>query len=140
MKKVGLITLLRGNYGSVLQCYATKKYIDSLGYNCIILENEVDNKYIHKIKSLSRLLFRSIRYPGYFNDWKNMRNSMKKEIRFLTNESALGIDNFIDKNINPVKKKYSELKVIGNSDEWSFFITGSDQVWNPSRYVDDFFF
>lgn len=140
MKKIGLVTYLRGNYGSVLQCYATKTYIESLGYECIVLENEISNNYYDKWKKMLRLLIRSIRYPGYFSDWKTMKKSMKKELSFLTEESGKKIDTFIGKSIKIIKLKQSEFKKIGYNKEWSFFIVGSDQVWNPSRYVDDFYF
>ena len=57
MKKIGLITLYQNNYGSVLQCYATKKYLEEKGYivEVLYLSNNYTEKLLHKLKKLLTL-------------------------------------------------------------------------------------
>lgn len=141
MKKVGLITLFRNNYGSILQCYATKKYIESLGYDCVVFEEKKNNGNIfNKIIRGSKILYRSIKYNGYFESFKNMRNAMKKEINYLSIESKELMDKFINENLKPQIVTYDEIKKRAKDEEYIAFVVGSDQVWNASRDVSKFNF
>ena len=36
-KKIGQVTYWNNNYGSILQCYATQKIIEDLGYEPVLL-------------------------------------------------------------------------------------------------------
>ena len=43
--KIGLVTYFRENYGSSLQCFATKKYLESCGYRIQVLERRERSGY-----------------------------------------------------------------------------------------------
>ena len=51
MKRIGIVTLYKDNYGSELQCYATKHYLESLGYHCDVLNEQYKgiDKFFHKL-------------------------------------------------------------------------------------------
>lgn len=141
MKKIGLITLFRDNYGSALQCYATKTILLSLGYECIVIERKDEPNVIkRRVKKTIDLLLTTLRHPDYFKIYFMIRKSSKKEIGYLTSDSSSAIDSFIQNEICPTRLNDIELKILGYSEEYYKFIVGSDQIWNPSRKLDPYFF
>jgi hypothetical protein len=44
MNRIGLVTIYSKNYGSVLQCYATKKFLRNEGITCDTLYHKIDGK------------------------------------------------------------------------------------------------
>lgn len=108
MKKIGILTFQRSaNFGAQLQAYALQKTVEKLGYNVEVINysmtgNNLKDKWIYNTK----LLVKSI-----------LLNPMKyKKFR---------------KNYNLSKKKYTDRNIETANQEYSCFITGSDQVWNP---------
>ena len=115
MKKIGIITINDfGNYGNRLQCYAVQHYLEDMGYS-------VEN------------IYNTYRRSGF------IVNSIKKVIQLLKYFS-------VRKNIDGRNRSFSEFnKHIKFSkecilrgrfhkkltDQYDFFIAGSDQVWNP---------
>ena len=47
---IGLITLYRDNFGSILQAYASYSYIKSLGFCCDILQYKYKANLVEKLK------------------------------------------------------------------------------------------
>ena len=56
MKNVGLVTFWDYNYGSSLQCYATKTVIKSFGYRCDLIEEKHTGRAT-KYKNIFKKLF-----------------------------------------------------------------------------------
>lgn len=111
MKKVGIVTINDyNNYGNRLQNYAVEKILQKLDIDVVTLKNEPcsntkENFWLRKIKSC-------------FN----------KDSYSNIEERKLCFENF-NKYINFSKNKIS---VFSKLNEYDFFITGSDQVWNPN--------
>ena len=82
MKKVGLVTLWKRNYGSALQCYATKYILERMGYQCILLYRTFPGikRYTYYVCELLRLIFKSFRYKGYFTKYMSFRAAGKRSI------------------------------------------------------------
>lgn len=141
MKKIGLITFYSGNYGSILQCYSSKRFIESLGYDCNIIDiDQSEKKFERKIISGFRFVYRSLRYKDYFNNRKIMKNASKQEIKILSERSLALLNQFVCNNFQPKKYNWDELCNLGKSKEYIAFLVGSDQVWNASRDIDQFWF
>ena len=131
--QVGIITL-HGytNYGNKLQNYALQETVNGLGY-------EVNTIIIRKSKNSENVLVRKIK--------KIFKNSPKKIIEILSERKKKMT--FYENNKELVDDRTRNFKVFSQeylhetfwSDDfdnlskldksYKFFITGSDQVWNP---------
>lgn len=116
--KIGIITFHKAiNYGAVLQSYALQKKIEEMGYTVEIIDY-VDKLYEHyKIKESGNFLVKVLK--RMFN--KYIRIKQKK------------FQDFIYENLNISDKTYnkSNIETTLNQADYQFFLTGSDQVWNP---------
>ncbi|GKX31764.1 hypothetical protein SH1V18_42440 [Vallitalea longa] len=132
-KKVGIITL-HGyeNYGNKLQNYALQEVIKNLGYlpHTVVIQEvyKNENKCLRIFKKAIKMSFKEL--------FKNLVEKIDKR-KFYYENKAL-----IDKRIKCFKKfsqihlnekfyNNSNLELEKISSEYDFFITGSDQVWNP---------
>jgi len=124
-KKVAILTINdNNNYGNRLQNYAVQETLKSLGYDAETILNLEDywtgNHLFYLERIIKWFLKRFInkpRFKRYFNFLK-----FSKKIK----HSRIAIDdNHIPDNL---------------SDYYDYFVTGSDQVWNPSfkrlSYID----
>lgn len=108
-KKVGIVTIQSINYGNRLQNYALQEIIKKLNFD------------VYSIKRFDETL--SIK--------EKVSECIKKVLQHLMFSKILNFKKF-DKNI-----QYSNYRVgvnfapEGLSDSFDYFITGSDQVWNP---------
>lgn len=125
MLKIAIITINdNNNYGNRLQNYALQQYL----FNKIKIERVDTIWYDPKYKYMSQVDIISWKtWIKYIINWKNQRDYLKKE--FLK-------DNIRMYNIAKFTKKIKtklEFKIRDNlSREYDYFITGSDQVWNPN--------
>lgn len=120
------------NQGGVLQRYALcevlKKYsdtVDSLWYdNELLLENnwKILYPWICKKGRNIKLLVK------LFLNWKNLRKDFIKGSNYKVIQRDTLIKSFADRYIN-IKYNVDYEKV---SEEYDYFIVGSDQVWNPN--------
>ncbi len=131
MRKVAIITL-RGyfNYGNRLQNYALQESLKSLGFYVETIKNNTKNIIgkNNKIKKLSRLKNKS---P------KLICKILNKKIATYLNRKI------IDERIKVFRKftldyiKETNFMILDDniidmlSDRYDYFVTGSDQVWNP---------
>ena len=128
MKKIGIITLYRDNFGSILQAYATYSFTKSLGNDCVILQIKYSKDIWSKLRKVPILLYRCIRYKNYYHDWRLLRETSKKEINLLSSDTKKKMDNFID---STFKIEECDVKCLEKVNlKYDYFITGSDQVWN----------
>jgi len=128
MKKIGLITFFKDNFGSILQCYATKKYVESLGFECTVLF-EKENIFFLKIRRLPTFLKKIITDRNFLKK----RKIIKKIGTSLSMESKRNMDIFIDKELQPRGCTFEELKKLNYG--FDKFIVGSDQVWNANNHI-----
>ena len=122
---IGILTFhYAHNFGAVLQAYALKKYIESIGYECQILDyrnNKIKERYARDLP-LNDLL----RKRDYFCPWrwKNIKKAVnvKQNSQLDWERQYDEFDRFINVYLKPVPfSKYYRCSSI-------FF--GSDQIWN----------
>lgn len=128
MKKIGIVTLYRDNFGSILQAYSTYSFITSLGNDCTILQEKNNKNFFAKIKKISTILYRCIRYKEYYTDRKCLIDASKQEINLLSLNTKKKMDKFVDYTFKIEECDTNNLKILNS--KYDFFITGSDQVWN----------
>lgn len=109
MKKVAIITINSINFGNRLQNYALQKVIDSLGYKAYTIKREHipwnKKNIIEYMKDFARTLLGTRK--GLY-------------IRFNINNICFSRHYALVNKVENNLKKY-----------YDFFVTGSDQVWNP---------
>lgn len=114
-KKIGIITINDfNNYGNRLQCYAVQHYLENMGYIVENIYNE--NNSNNFITNRGRLFIRQL------------RNFSKRKIIAIRNQNFYEFNKYI---------KFSKECIINGqfskdlNEKYDFFITGSDQIWNP---------
>ncbi len=142
--KVALFTFFRNNFGSFLQCYSTKTVLEKNGWTCNVFEVCKEKGILHsfenKLRSLNKAIRINNRYSGYLG--KLVANRLKRRGKAidLSNGTHAQIDQAINEYLKPINEREKDLLKLGLDPTYSFFITGSDQVWNPSIFVPDYFF
>lgn len=139
-KKIGLITFYNNNFGSILQCYATKTVLESMGYACDVLD--IKNNDIKSNKSIiSQCVFKlcfiiknSLHDPSFFQRWVKTH----KEPDPLQSGSLYLMEEFVNEEICPIS--YTEKDIVNLASDYWAFIVGSDQVWNVTRKMPDYYF
>lgn len=110
MLKIGILTINDNyNYGNRLQNYATQEFLKEMNIIAETIKNE-NNRYIEKFKRLVRFFIKHKKY-------KREKNFIKFNNQYIIFSKYL---------IN------YKLKKIRFKNKYDFFITGSDQVWNPT--------
>lgn len=126
MKKVGIITLTDyNNYGNRLQNYALQETIKKMNIEVITVKNYSSKHYISIVQIKKQMDL----YVEYLKEkiWK------AKTIEEVSKAKRYKVfKEFSDKYINETDYFITE-KSIPKKDllEYSYFIAGSDQVWNP---------
>ena len=132
-KKVGIITL-HGyhNYGNRLQNYALQETIKELGFDVetvVVVSGNTSDNLIEKLSKISTMSRKEV--------YKKILNKIKQKTNYYFNKKLIHQRIKVFKDFS---KKYLSEKVYycSNNDElknlslkYDFFITGSDQVWNP---------
>lgn len=107
---ISIVTVYNSlNYGSFLQAYALKTYLESLGHNVSFLETKARNPLKQTIRSTIKKALKL--------DIKGARFQVKKYINF-------------DKVIKEFKLCKNNESSLNSQD---IFIFGSDEIWNISR-------
>lgn len=111
--KYGICTFYYNNrnYGAILQAYALRKVVESLGVEAEMIS------YTNRTKV----------YSALFNIKKNLRRQHYLSSDFASRCSA--IDSFRDS--IPHSKLYYSNTISRINGDYDGFIVGSDQVWNP---------
>lgn len=138
--KIGLVTFFRNNYGSALQCYATKKFLQKNDYECDVLYEYSYGyeKLKNRIKYLSKIALCSLLYREFAKNRKEIKRSERKAA--LSIESKFLIDWFCETVLQPKGLEYSLLNDKRFADVYDFFIAGSDQIWGGGYLVRPFMF
>lgn len=132
-KLVGIITIHdNNNIGNVLQRYAMQKILIKKNFYPIELHVKTKKKnYLKKIKIKFYNILLHIHYKILFKRFKLLFKK-KKNISIKNNI-------FVNKNINQKKFDYSSLFKKKISEKFSFFLAGSDVIWNPYAFVNGYY-
>lgn len=104
MKKVGIVTIVSGNYGNRLQNYALQTVLHDMGYDVSTIRR-ADTSILLIIKNY-------IHYLWHTND----------STQFFK----------FDKKIKWSKNSWDERSQLSKlSNQYDYFVAGSDQIWNP---------
>lgn len=133
-KKIGIITL-NGyfNYGNRLQNYATEYILESLGFEVETIINTTKKEVVHK-----RSLLEKVYEMGLYNIVIKIKDKIWSYINKDKIEKYEGIKR---KKFKKFSKEYlneSHYEISINNIphdinlKYDYFITGSDQVWNPT--------
>ena len=131
--KVGIVTLpLHTNYGGILQSYALKTAIESLGHEAIVFDQKNKTWFPTLWKApfiyMKRGLLKAVkgsRGPEVFKEYR-----IRREFPVV----AAHLAPFVKGNISPkLLNGFSEINV----GEYDAFVVGSDQVWRPKYFVGD---
>ena len=135
--KIGIITIHRSqnNYGAALQAFALWKYVTSLGFDCEIIDlyrpihigfqaSRVHLPLRKKEKRTIKSFFKNIK--GLFT-----KSKKQKTKRILTPEAVQRFEEF-NSLIKYSHPYFSVDSLYDNPPEYDVYITGSDQVWNPT--------
>jgi len=127
MEKIGIITL-NGyyNYGNRLQNYALQEVLKSYDFEVetIWIESPKNNKRKSTFKKLKKVLvnptlvFKKIYNKLFINDKKEKR---KQRFKIFSEQ-------YINETNYKITKENLPVKLLN---DYAYFVTGSDQVWNP---------
>ena len=143
MKKIAIVSCyFQKNYGSMLQAYATQKYLDDVGieneticYDGIKREIE-KTKYIHYFKQIinPRIVLGKL---GYINIRLKKKNPFSKLGRNLRTRD-LAFAKFTKRiRLSAEYNSFEELRLACS--DYSAVLLGSDQLWLPSNLDADFY-
>ena len=127
--KVGILTISEGeNYGNRLQNYASQEVLKSLGMQPYTIKNYT-NQYITKYRIKE--------------DAKIIISKLYKKINKINNQKLSNTLRYIKfKNFNISNIEYAN-EIVSKDNistelnkKYDFFITGSDQVWNPEYLIN----
>lgn len=140
--RVGLITFFRNNYGSELQCYATKHFLENHDIECDVLyiEEYEWEKIKSKITSLGKIIGYSILYKDFWANRKHIVSSIKGSSSTMLKESKFGLDWFCESILQPKGIEYKLAKNRTFQKNYDYFICGSDQIWGGAYLVHPFMF
>lgn len=138
IKKIGQVTYWNNNFGSILQCYATQKIINDLGYEPILLIREEHGfeRILQGVNFRVNRYWMFLRYPKYRDKFKEILTAYKKNTKSgLLKENHKYMDDFITKEIISKSYSYRELKKIAKTNIYIAFVSGSDQIWSGSWFI-----
>lgn len=121
--KIGIITMHKVlNFGSALQAYALQKVLDNMGYDNEIIDYDFPprSSFFNCINTTLRFWIYQLRTGTFFE---------KPKARFFAA--------FYKRFFRLSSKKYNRQTIARVNTIYDAFITGSDQVWNPTWIKDD---
>jgi hypothetical protein len=144
MKKVGIASCIyQNNYGSILQAYATKEYLNSIGYDCEF----INYQKLDDVKKKRKMFFASQIFRWeYFKEKlplliqkfyiKTVKNSYTLNIR----KRHMAFDEFRREFFN-TSPAFSNLNLLSDYVDNNYYavIVGSDQLWLPVNVVAGFY-
>lgn len=139
--KIGLVTVHKEpNYGANLQTYATWKFISDLGHDCEVIDMTLRPEPPR---------FPQCRPDYYRKPKQSLTFQMRMQIRKLFVKFGLKKPIYVPPSIQPkaqlkfnkfnelisYSKRYDKLtELYDNPPQYDLYITGSDQVWNPTQF------
>lgn len=124
--KIGILTITNGeNYGNRLQNYAVQNVLENLGAEAETIKNitNIPVREENKVKKMFKNIIITAYSKMKFVNYKNFNINIRRN-RF---------NRFTKKYIKQSKYIVSKDDVpLMLNKEYDFFVTGSDQVWNPN--------
>lgn len=140
MKRVGIITIVKvNNYGAELQAYATQRILVLLGCDAELIDYVYYKSWNFKDTRMSRPLV-PMTFKEHLKYWMKYRmaNIVVETILPWINEYAKKrkkrFELFHKKNSRFSRRYGSMDELYQNTPEYDIYMTGSDQVWNPSAF------
>lgn len=135
--KIAIITLpLHTNYGGILQAYALKQTIESMGHSAEVIDRKckivLPPSWKMPLIYLKRILLNLT--PGGKRPEVFREKRILKEFPYVSSR----LSPFVQNNISPrLVNDYSEIEI----GEYDAFVVGSDQVWRPKYFgnIEDAF-
>lgn len=128
MNRVGLMTCFLDNYGACLQAYALSHVIESLGYDCEILQYIEPEGYFEpnvKYRLKSTVIYNAFRCLSASYRSAYLCEKVKRK----------AFERFRKKYLKISDKKYRSFEELKEANQYyDMFVCGSDQIWNPSFY------
>lgn len=137
-KKIGIVTLHGySNYGNKLQNYALKYTIEKLGYlvdTTIISDSKLSKKMRIKyfLKNFFKKPIKSL--LKVINTIRKTNNTYDETLIEQTSREII-FKNFSSEYLSEVFLDLTTSNQTSNISNYTSFIVGSDQVWNPSSYI-----
>jgi hypothetical protein len=123
--EVGIITKIGKNYGAVLQAYALRRTIELMGYNAHVIN------YIHK-KSVKT--YHVFKYKWGFRG--TIGNIKALQYMFAIKKSSRKFNEFKNRELSLTRPYTTLSQLQDNPPKHDLYISGSDQVWNPTISFD----
>lgn len=131
------------NYGSVLQCYATQRYLQNFNLDCFLVNEKLtslERVYFAFIRRIEYKLL-SLKYKDITEEKNRMLRANKQSKLSIDSKSLFAIEQFIANNIKVKKCSFAELIRISRNVKCKMCLAGSDQIWNTSRvYINPIYF
>lgn len=135
MAKVALITLYIYNYGSILQAYSTKTFLEKNGFTPVLIRKDPEIFEEYEVEESK------IRHPEFINDFNGFMESLKHNDSLVPEQSLQKMAEFVENTLQVKTYTMDQLKRAAVTDEFDNFIIGSDQVWNTTvGMVSEFYF
>lgn len=132
MEKVGILTLYTNNYnyGGILQSYALCKTINDMEKECKVIAYSGNRNIVYKsIKD--RIKQYNLNEIIEKIKERIVEKSFGSKIELTISKRKKLFDMFCEKYI-PHTKEYADLNINELNNEFDYFVSGSDQVWNPN--------
>lgn len=139
--KIGLVTLFNYNYGSALQCFSTQRYIQDNYGECVLIDKQRKGTVHSRLRTIALLCQKCITSPGSVRSIISHFQAQRSGGLKISNNSLREIERFVICYLNKKRYSYNTLKSIATTEEYNYFFTGSDQVWNGASVLGhDMFF
>lgn len=139
--KIGLITFYQNNYGSILQCFSTKSFLESLNHGCdvIYLREYQRRDAITRLNKFVRLVGKFLCHPSFCIAFIKFKLRQKNATTRLSIKTAKELNSFVKSVFKPIEISNTVLKN-DSVKLYDWFIAGSDQIWNLSLIFYSFYF
>lgn len=133
-KKIGLMTCFLNNYGACLQAYALQTVIESFGFQCEIIRFTEPNGY-SKTKPLVRTITQKIKNNKLYYCLRFAIDPHFAKHNKLNGYRVIAFRRFRSKFLHLTKEDYTSYESLKKiAMDYSAFVCGSDQIWNPTFY------
>lgn len=137
-RKIGQVTLYHYNYGSALQCFATQQLVRESGFSCVLLRRSEGNTLLRRAFYLLNAAAKMAAHPTHAGEFYGMMQARRRSaLAGMMEEDIAGIQQFLQQEICSVSLSYRQMLRAAQSGEYSAFLSGSDQVWNGSWFLQD---
>lgn len=144
MAKIGIVTFWwsQDNYGQLLQCFASQKYLQNLGHDAFLIKvcdfgeepqcHETSIARWHKVFSLSHWKF------FLRTQWGRVYSIIVNRL-IQNHEVDRHFDAFREQYIRSTDKIYSHQDLFEDPPQVDVLVTGSDMVWGAGLFRTEYF-